>query len=391
MRICIVYDCLFPYTVGGAERWYRNLAERLAAEGHEVTYLTLRQWERGERPRASPGVRVVAVGPRMALYTAGAAPAILPPLVFGLGRAPAPAAPRAPLRRRAHRVVPVLLAARRRRRAAARGATGSSSTGSRSGRAPTGASTSAAPAGAVGWRGPAAVRAGPAARVLLLRLHAARLREEGLRGDVTVLRGRVRGRRRRRLAERAPSRRSSSSPAGTSRRSACPRVVPAIARGARADPGAARRDLRRRPRARRGAARAIAAHGPRGRRSTRRASSTRERSRRRCAARCACCCPRGARATGWSSSRRPRAGTPSVVVAGADNAAVELVEEGVNGVVAPSADRPRTSPPRSSRRTTGAPRCARRRRRGSRRQREGLSLEASLDAVLGAYDDSARR
>ena len=49
MRICIVYDCLFPYTVGGAERWYRNLAERLAAEGHEVTYLTLRQWERGER------------------------------------------------------------------------------------------------------------------------------------------------------------------------------------------------------------------------------------------------------------------------------------------------------------------------------------------------------
>jgi len=28
MRICVVYDCLFPYTVGGGERWYRNLAER---------------------------------------------------------------------------------------------------------------------------------------------------------------------------------------------------------------------------------------------------------------------------------------------------------------------------------------------------------------------------
>jgi len=49
MRICIVYDCLFPYTIGGGERWYRNLAERLAHEGHEVTYLTLRQWDRGER------------------------------------------------------------------------------------------------------------------------------------------------------------------------------------------------------------------------------------------------------------------------------------------------------------------------------------------------------
>jgi hypothetical protein len=30
MRICVVYDCLFPHTIGGAERWYRNLAERRA-------------------------------------------------------------------------------------------------------------------------------------------------------------------------------------------------------------------------------------------------------------------------------------------------------------------------------------------------------------------------
>jgi hypothetical protein len=49
MRICLVYDCLYPHTVGGAERWYRDVAERLAAEGHEVTYLTLRQWPRGEQ------------------------------------------------------------------------------------------------------------------------------------------------------------------------------------------------------------------------------------------------------------------------------------------------------------------------------------------------------
>ena len=44
MRVCLVYDCLYPYTIGGAERWYRNLAERLAARGHEVTFLTRRQW-----------------------------------------------------------------------------------------------------------------------------------------------------------------------------------------------------------------------------------------------------------------------------------------------------------------------------------------------------------
>jgi glycosyltransferase involved in cell wall biosynthesis len=84
MRICLVYDCLFPYTVGGAERWYRNLSERLAEEGHEVAYLTLRQWKRGERGEV-PGVEVVAVGPRMGLYAEGGRRRILPPLVFGLG------------------------------------------------------------------------------------------------------------------------------------------------------------------------------------------------------------------------------------------------------------------------------------------------------------------
>ena len=85
MRVCLVYDCLYPHTVGGAERWYRNLAERLCADGHDVTYLTLRQWERGEHAQIDARVRVVTAGPRMALYTADGRRRILPPLVFGLG------------------------------------------------------------------------------------------------------------------------------------------------------------------------------------------------------------------------------------------------------------------------------------------------------------------
>jgi len=84
MRICLIYDCLYPHTIGGAERWYRNLAERLRDEGHEVTYLTLRQWGRGEHPGVE-GVEVVAVGPRMALYGPDGTRRILPPLVFGSG------------------------------------------------------------------------------------------------------------------------------------------------------------------------------------------------------------------------------------------------------------------------------------------------------------------
>ena len=60
--------------------------QRLVAEGHEVTYLTLRQWDRGERrtsTRASACSRRTADG---AVYgPARAATALLPPLVFGAG------------------------------------------------------------------------------------------------------------------------------------------------------------------------------------------------------------------------------------------------------------------------------------------------------------------
>src|SRR5438552_2191486 len=83
MRICIVYDCLYPHTVGGAERWYRNLAQRLSEEGHDVTYLTMRQWDAAEEPDTA-GVHVVAVAPRLPLYTDGRR-RMLPPLVFGFG------------------------------------------------------------------------------------------------------------------------------------------------------------------------------------------------------------------------------------------------------------------------------------------------------------------
>jgi len=84
MRVCVVYDCLYPHTVGGAERWYRELALELAATGHEVTYLTRRQWEDGEEPDL-PGVRVIAVSPGGPLYTEDGRRTIGPPLRFGFG------------------------------------------------------------------------------------------------------------------------------------------------------------------------------------------------------------------------------------------------------------------------------------------------------------------
>lgn len=84
MRICLIYDCLFPYTVGGGERWLRNVAAELVEHDYEVTYLTRRQWPRGEEPDI-PGVNVVAVSPGGELYTGGGRRRILPPILFGLG------------------------------------------------------------------------------------------------------------------------------------------------------------------------------------------------------------------------------------------------------------------------------------------------------------------
>jgi glycosyltransferase involved in cell wall biosynthesis len=84
MRVCIAYDVLYPLNVGGAERWYRELAELLAAEGHEVTYLTFRLWHPGSEPEV-PGVSVIPVSRGMDLYTSGGRRRIIPTLVFAAG------------------------------------------------------------------------------------------------------------------------------------------------------------------------------------------------------------------------------------------------------------------------------------------------------------------
>ncbi len=84
MRICLVYDCLFPWTVGGAERWTRNVGEALAAAGHEVTYLTRLQWGPDDVPDL-PGIRVVAVAPAEELYGADGNRTIGQALRFGRG------------------------------------------------------------------------------------------------------------------------------------------------------------------------------------------------------------------------------------------------------------------------------------------------------------------
>jgi len=81
MRICLVYDHLFPQTVGGAERWMRDLAVHLARSGHDVTYLTMRHWSADAAPDLD-GVRVLGLADPGRVY-GDARREIGPPLRFG--------------------------------------------------------------------------------------------------------------------------------------------------------------------------------------------------------------------------------------------------------------------------------------------------------------------
>jgi glycosyltransferase involved in cell wall biosynthesis len=83
LRIAIVYDCLYPHTIGGCERWYRAVAQRLARR-HRVTYLTRTQWDQGAGPDAPAGVEVIAFDAGRQLYTESGRRRIAPPLRFGM-------------------------------------------------------------------------------------------------------------------------------------------------------------------------------------------------------------------------------------------------------------------------------------------------------------------
>jgi glycosyltransferase involved in cell wall biosynthesis len=333
MRVCIVYDCLFPYTVGGGERWYRGLAERLAAEGHEVTYLTLRQWDRGTTADAGAGVRVRTAGPRMALYTRGGRRRILPPLAFGAGvllhllRAG-----------RRYDVVhmssfpyfSLLAATLARRLAGFELVVDWFEVWSRS--------YWREYLGGIGGRvgelvQRACVRV-PQRAFCFSQLHAARLRELGLAGEVTVLRGLY--------AQGAKQTRPSAAEpvvlfAGRLiREKQAPLGVEAIALARARVPELQGTFLGDGPE--RGALQAaIARHGLAGAVS---APGFADADALEQAMRTAMCLLLPSRREGYGLVvvEASAHGTPSVLVAGEDNAATELVAEGVNGAVAPSAD-----------------------------------------------------
>jgi len=394
VRICLVYDCLFPWTIGGAERWYRNLAERLVADGHEVTYLTRRQWEPGDEPRI-PGVRVVAVSPGGDLYGEDGNRRMGPPLRFGAGVL------RHLLRHgRDYDVVhtasfpyfSVLAAAAARWRWRGRG---------RGRAAPyrivvdwhevwSRAYWTEYLGGAAGLVGYAVQRLCvwvPQRAFCFSRLFRDRLRAEGLRGDVTVLEGEYAGD----LTPPAP--RPASRTVVFAGRHIAEKRAPAVVAGiARARErgldvrGLILGDGPERPLV----LEAIAAHGLEG---VVEAPGFVDAAVVAAALDDALCLlhPSSREGYGLVVVEACAHGTPTVVVTGEDNAAVELIAPGENGFVAPSADADDLA---DALLAVDAAGLALRERTcawftaNARR----LSLEGSLDAVAAAYaGDSAPR
>jgi glycosyltransferase involved in cell wall biosynthesis len=378
VRICLVYDCLYPYTVGGAERWYRNLGERLATTAHDVTYLTLRQWADHESATVA-GVRVVAVGPRFDLYASSGRRRIWPALRFGFGvffhlfrhgrrydivhTAATPFFALAAIgvlrRRRGYRVI-----------------VDWHEVWTRSywqqylGRV----------LGWVAWRIQRACTRIRHRAFCFSRLHARRLRAEGYPGEPTVLEGEYVG----------PTDPPPPAPADPvvvyAGRHIPEKRVPALVRAlgvARERAGELRcvifGDGPERPEVLRliaelGLGDAVEApgfvDGERVDEALRRALCLALPSQRE--------------GYGLVVVEAAARGTPSIVVAGEDNAAVELVEDGVNGVIAPSAQPADLAAAilevhgaAGAMRASTAEWFARNARR--------LSLESSLETVLGAY------
>jgi glycosyltransferase involved in cell wall biosynthesis len=378
VRICLVYDCVFPYTVGGAERWYRNLAERLVVSGHDVTYLTMRQWERGERLDLDPRVKVVAVAPRMGLYN-DRRRRILPPLLFGFG-----VLAHLLRRRRSYDAIhtcafpyfPLLAIALIRPLLDVELAVDWFEVWGRG-------YWSSYLGGIRGWIGAAVQRACarvPQRAFCFSGLHAARLREEGLRGSITILGGLHSS-----LAEPALPREAEPLVLFAGR------LIPEkrVALGVAAVVEAAKRI----PQLRavfygdgpdRGALRAaIATHGAE---SYIAAPGFVDAAVVDADMRRALCLllPSLREGYGLVVVEAARGATPSVVVAGEDNAATERVDPGVNGLVVGQAEAGAIADAIVSIYEAGLPMRESTARWYAEHAQE-LSLESSLAAVMAGY------
>jgi glycosyltransferase involved in cell wall biosynthesis len=84
VHIAVAYDCLFPWTKGGGEKQYRTFAEQFVAAGHEVTYLTRQQWDDGQAPHID-GIAIETISHDRTLHDEHGVRLLTPALRFAAG------------------------------------------------------------------------------------------------------------------------------------------------------------------------------------------------------------------------------------------------------------------------------------------------------------------
>jgi glycosyltransferase involved in cell wall biosynthesis len=381
-RVCLVYDHLFPQTVGGAERWMRDLALHVAATGHDVTYVTMRHWDETERPDLS-GVRVLGLTPAGRVYRRERR-TLMPPLRFGLAVARhlwrhgseydivhMASFPYFPLlaasaigRRRKYALVVNWLEIWTKdywRRYAGTAV------------------------GTIGWLVQKACVVMPHTAYCFSRMHARRLVDAGYSGTPVILPGLYAG-----PVEPTPAQDVDPELVVYAGRHVQEKRVDRLVRGfARAHERNARLRLE------------LYGDGPMRpyvdelARSLRLDSSLVLHGRRpedevaATIARAACLATASEReGYGLVVVEASARGVPAVVVAGPDNAATELVAEGENGFIAPSAD-PEDLAAAILRVRAAGPALRERTAAWFARNATRLSLENSLEQVVAAYDDAA--
>jgi glycosyltransferase involved in cell wall biosynthesis len=332
VRVCLVYDHFFPHTVGGTERWMRDLAASLAARGHEVTFLTMRHWDSEDAP-SLPCVRVLGLVEPGRVYRPDQR-AFGPPVRFGLA-----VARHLVLHGREYDVVhtaafpyfPLLAAGALRRRGGYRIVVDWHEVWT----AKYWRHYAGALAGTIGWLVQRLCIKIPQRAFCVSQLHAGRLVAEGFRGEPTVLPGEYAG-----PVEVSPAEQTDGSLVVYAGRHVKEKRVDAVVRAfqrAREDNGDLRLELY--------------GDGPELPRvealvcelgledSVRVAGRRPEEEVAQALARAGTLVTASEReGYGLVVVEAAARGTPSVVVAGPENAATELVSDGVNGTIAESAE-----------------------------------------------------
>jgi len=85
MRLSFLCDAVYPYHHGGKETLHFERSIRLARRGHAVRILTMHWWPGRDRTIVRDGIAFQAVAPRTAMYTSKGRRSIWESLAFGLG------------------------------------------------------------------------------------------------------------------------------------------------------------------------------------------------------------------------------------------------------------------------------------------------------------------